>query len=78
MGGKEIIFFFFINKKIDNLIFRIGNKCIVVVRCLEFFFYREMLERNLGGVYRFFEVIEIVIVVINCKSLLKIIRKFGI
>lgn len=78
MGGKEITFLSFINKKTDNLIFRTGNKRIAVARCPEFLLYREMLERNLGGAYRLSEAIEIVIVVTNCKSLLKIIRKLGI
>lgn len=63
MGGKKITFLSFTTDKIDNLIFRTGNRCTAVARCPEFLLYREKLEINLGRAFRLTEAIEVVIVV---------------
>lgn len=63
MGGKEITFLSSTKEKIDNLIFRTGNRCMAIARCPEFLLYWEMLEINLGGGFRLTEAAEVVIVV---------------
>ena len=63
MGGKKITFLSSTKDKIDNLIFRTGNRCTAIGRCPEFLLYRETLEINLGGAFRHTEATEVVIVV---------------